>query len=74
VNKISDLERRNAWLSFASAALAGLGSDSKYELGQLEEDATDVADNMLDEYLSRFEPGHEPEAEPEPPKRPSRRR
>ena len=61
---IDDLEKRQAWLAFASAVLsAGSSSKSKARgqkahddrLDALIEDALDVADEMLEEYLVKFE-------------------
>lgn len=52
--KISDQEKRNAWLSFASAAIAGFGPDSE-ELDDLEREVTELADGMLEAYIERFE-------------------
>jgi hypothetical protein len=59
--KISDLEQRQAWLAFASAALSGLGGNPKKKFDQVLDDAADLADEMLNEYMERYEPGYERE-------------
>jgi hypothetical protein len=68
--KISEQERRNVWLSFASAVV----STSDFLEEAIDEDhvndIVEVADEMLDAYLSRFDEGHaEEEDEPAPRKR-----
>jgi hypothetical protein len=63
--KINDLEQRQAWLAFASAALSGLGGNPKKKFDQVLDDAADLADEMLNEYMERFEPGYEPEPDEE---------
>jgi hypothetical protein len=68
--KISDQEKRNAWLSFASAALAGSSegiSDTDVTYEDIEENVVSLADDMLDAYLARFE--DEGKAELDAPKR-----
>lgn len=63
---ISELEERQAWLAFASAALSGLGGNPKKSFDKVLNDAVDLADEMLEEYLERYEPGYErPEDEEE---------
>jgi hypothetical protein len=62
--KISDQEQRNVWLSFAAAVISSDPDASRCSLKDVVEDASDLADAMLDEYLSRFGEG---EAEEEPP-------
>lgn len=60
---ISDQEKRNAWLSFASAALAGSAdalADADISLEDIGEDACALADGMLDAYLAKFESEEEP--------------
>lgn len=57
---ISDQEKRNAWLSFASAALAGLLADADISLEDIGEDACALANGMLDAYLAKFESEEEP--------------
>ena len=62
---ISEQERRNVWLSFASAAISGLGANPKKKFEAIIEDSSDLANAMLEEYLIEFEPGYEPEEEEE---------
>jgi hypothetical protein len=63
---ISELEERQAWLAFASAALSGLGGNPKKKFEVVLDDAVALADEMIEEYLERFEPGYErPEDEEE---------
>ena len=56
---MNDLERRQAWLAFASAALSGLGAKPRTNLDKLVVDASNIADEMLDEYLDLFDPEHD---------------
>ncbi len=72
---VSELEKRQAWLAFASAALSGVGGNPKKMFDAVLDDAVDLADEMMEEYLERFEPGYErqEEDEPPPPKRARRR-
>jgi hypothetical protein len=65
---IDDLEKRQAWLAFASAVISsgGTGTKSKARgqkahddrIDALIEDALDVADEMLEAYLEKFEEGY----------------
>jgi hypothetical protein len=70
--KISDQEQRNVWLSFAAAVISSDPDASRCSLKDVVEDASDLADAMLDEYLSRFGDG-EAEEEPAPRKRRGKR-
>jgi hypothetical protein len=56
---VSELEERQAWLAFASAALSGLGGNPKKKFDAVLDDAVALADEMIEEYLERFEPGYE---------------
>jgi hypothetical protein len=47
---MTDNEKRQAWLAFASAAIAGAGADPKMDEDDVMEFATEVADGMLEVY------------------------
>jgi hypothetical protein len=56
--EISDQEKRNAWLSFVSAAIAASGEaieDPKAGLEGIADDACTLADILLHAYLAKFE-------------------
>jgi hypothetical protein len=66
---ISDQEKSQVWLAFASASVSGLGADGNLTVEDVAEESEELADVMLDAYLSRFDEDYE-DLEPEPkPKR-----
>lgn len=70
---MNEQEKRNVWLSFAAAAIAG----RKGSLTKILDEAVEIADEMLDEYTEKFEGPQEPEVEvedDEEEERPPRRR
>jgi hypothetical protein len=76
---ISDLEKRNVWLSFASSALSSLAGkmNKSYDLEDLEEDVLELADGLLDAFCEKFDPDYvppEPEEDDEQDEAPRQRR
>lgn len=47
-------DRKNAWLAFASAAIAGASADDGLDNDEIVEFAEDIADDMLAAYEKRF--------------------
>jgi len=69
--KISDLEKRNAWLSIYSTSLAGVAGGEELDEDEVDE-MSDTAAELADAGLSLFEQtftgkGREREEEPEDP-------
>jgi len=76
---MNEAEKQQAWLAFASSALAGMGASSseKADLDDIAEDACRLADAMLDAYRARYDPtweDEEDEEEDEEEERPRRAR
>jgi hypothetical protein len=60
MTKINEAEKRQTWLAFATAAIAG-GLDDRASTEEVVEDATEIANAMLDAYLETFDEGYERE-------------
>jgi hypothetical protein len=59
VATITEQEKRNVWLSFATAAIGGFCSKSGMKVSdRAAEMAADIADEMLHEFLETFEEGY----------------
>jgi len=63
--EVSELEIRQTWLAFASAAVSGFANDTKMKEDEVADTSCDIADAMLEEYMARFDPAWEEEEEEE---------
>jgi hypothetical protein len=66
MEEISEQEKRNVWLSFATAAVSGFCGKSGAKVStRALETAADVADEMLEQYLETFQEGYQRKEEEE---------
>jgi hypothetical protein len=58
---ISDQEKKNAWISFATGAISGSSANKTASFEDVIDDSAELADAMLEEYLARFDPNYKPD-------------